>query len=133
MHAPTSFIKTWFPVHLVKARGLAVLEAGFVATLPAICGFFGGVLGGVISDVILRKTNSLTLARKIPIVGGMLLSMAIIGCNYVDGQAFVVGLMALAVFGKGISALGLAVGSVTSPNGASAVAAGLVIMYGNFL
>jgi MFS transporter, ACS family, glucarate transporter len=82
INALTYFFLTWFPVYLVKERGLTILQAGFVATLPALCGFFGGVLGGVISDAILRKT-SITLARKIPIVGGMLLSMSIIGCNYV--------------------------------------------------
>src|SRR4029077_14609447 len=65
------------------------------------CAVIGGVLGGIISDAILRKTQSLTLARKIPIVGGMLLSMSIIACNYVDGQALVVGFMALAFFGQG--------------------------------
>src|SRR6266702_1904969 len=81
----TYFFLTWFPVYLVKERGLSILQAGFVATLPALCGFIGGVLGGVISDAILRKTGSLTMARKIPIVGGMLLSMSVIACNYVDG------------------------------------------------
>src|SRR5258708_14699154 len=91
----TYFFLTWFPVYLVKERGLTILQAGFVATLPALCGFFGGVLGGVISGLILRQTNSLTLAREIPIVGGILLSMALIGCNYVDAQAFVGRLMAL--------------------------------------
>src|SRR5690348_17784181 len=102
----TYFFLTWFPVYLVKERGLNILQAGFVATLPALCGFIGGVLGGFISYAVLCKTDSLTLARKIPIVGGMLLSMAIIGCNYVDSQALVVGLMAVAFFGKGIGALG---------------------------
>src|SRR5215475_3067018 len=67
----TYFFLTWFPVYLVKGRGLSILQAGFVATLPALCGFIGGVLGGVISDAILQRTKSLTLARKIPIVGGM--------------------------------------------------------------
>src|SRR6202008_622688 len=67
----TYFFLTWFPVYLVKERGLSILQAGFVAPLPALCGFIGGVLGGVISDAILRRTGSLTLARKIPIVGGM--------------------------------------------------------------
>ena len=117
----TYFFLTWFPVYLVKERGLSILQAGFVATLPALCGFIGGVLGGIISDAILRKTGSLTLARKIPIVGGMLLSMSIIGCNYVDGQALVVGFMALAFFGKGIGALGWAVVSDTSPKEAGGV------------
>ena len=127
----TYFFLTWFPVYLVKERGLSILQAGFVATLPALCGFIGGVLGGVISDAILRKTNSLTLARKVPIVGGMLLSMSIIGCNYVDGQALVVGLMAVAFFGKGIGALGWAVVSDTSPKEAGGVSGGLFNTFGN--
>src|SRR5690242_18626142 len=127
----TYFFLTWFPVYLVKERGLSILQAGFVATLPALCGFFGGVLGGVISDWILRRTGSLTLARKIPIVGGMLLSMSIIACNYVDGQALVVGFMALAFFGKGIGALGWAVVSDTSPKQAGGTSGGLFNMFGN--
>jgi MFS transporter, ACS family, glucarate transporter len=127
----TYFFLTWFPVYLVKERGLSILQAGFVATLPALCGFIGGVLGGVISDAILRRTGSLTLARKIPIVGGMLLSMSIIACNYVDGQALVIGFMALAFFGKGIGALGWAVVSDTSPREAGGVSGGLFNTCGN--
>ncbi|MBR1090888.1 MFS transporter [Bradyrhizobium manausense] len=127
----TYFFLTWFPVYLVKERGLSILQAGFVATLPALCGFIGGVLGGIISDAILRGTGSLTMARKIPIVGGMLLSMSIIGCNYVDGQALVVGFMALAFFGKGIGALGWAVVSDTSPKEAGGVSGGLFNAFGN--
>lgn len=127
----TYFFLTWFPVYLVKERGLSILQAGFVATLPALCGFIGGLLGGVISDAILLKTKSLTLARKLPIVGGMLLSMSIIACNYVDGQALVVGFMALAFFGKGIGALGWAVVSDTSPKEAGGVSGGLFNTFGN--
>ncbi|MGY3696233.1 ACS family glucarate transporter-like MFS transporter [Bradyrhizobium sp. USDA 3240] len=127
----TYFFLTWFPVYLVKERGLSILQAGFVATLPALCGFVGGVLGGVISDYLLRRTGSLTIARKIPIVGGMLLSMVIIACNYVDSQALVIGFMALAFFGKGIGALGWAVVSDTSPKEAGGVSGGLFNTFGN--
>jgi ACS family glucarate transporter-like MFS transporter len=127
----TYFFLTWFPVYLVKERGLNILQAGFVATLPALCGFIGGVLGGIISDAILHKTKSITRARKIPIVGGMLLSMSIIACNYVDGQALVIGFMALAFFGKGIGALGWAVVSDTSPKEAGGVSGGLFNTFGN--
>ena len=42
----TYFFLTWFPVYLVKERGMTILKAGFVASLPAMCGFIGGVLGG---------------------------------------------------------------------------------------
>ncbi len=35
----TYFFLTWFPVYLVQERGMSILKAGFVASLPAICGF----------------------------------------------------------------------------------------------
>ena len=127
----TYFFLTWFPVYLVKERGLSILQAGFAAVLPALCGFIGGILGGVISDMLLRRGYSLTAARKIPIVGGMLLSMSIIGCNYVQADALVVGLMALAFFGKGIGALGWAVVSDTSPRESGGLSGGLFNTFGN--
>ncbi len=47
---------------------MTILKAGIIASLPAICGFIGGVLGGVISDYLLRRGSSLSVARKTPIV-----------------------------------------------------------------
>lgn len=127
----TYFFLTWFPIYLVKDRGMSILKAGFVASVPALLGFVGGILGGIISDWILRRTGSLTWARKIPIIGGMLLSMSIIGCNYVSQPAFIVGLMALAFFGKGVGALGWAVVSDTSPRESGGISGGLFNMFGN--
>lgn len=127
----TYFFLTWFPVYLVKERGLSILQAGFAAVLPALCGFAGGLLGGLISDMLLKRGFSLTAARKIPIVGGMLLSMSIIGCNYVQADAVVVGLMALAFFGKGIGALGWAVVADTSPRESGGLSGGLFNTFGN--
>ncbi|WP_232630155.1 MFS transporter [Methylobacterium sp. Leaf118] len=127
----TYFFLTWFPVYLVKERGLSILQAGFAAVLPALCGFIGGILGGVISDMLLKRGYSLTVARKVPIVSGMLLSMSIIGCNYVQADAVVVGLMALAFFGKGIGALGWAVVSDTSPRQSGGLSGGLFNTFGN--
>jgi ACS family glucarate transporter-like MFS transporter len=127
----TYFFLTWFPVYLVKERGLSILQAGFAAVLPALCGFFGGILGGIISDRLLKATGSLTLARKIPIVGGMLLSTVIIVCNYVDAPAAVIGLMTLAFFGKGIGSLGWAVVADTSPREIPGLNAGLFNTFGN--
>ena len=47
------------------------------ATLPALCGFFGGVLGRRhLRRHPAKRGFSLTVARKTPIVVGMLLSMA---------------------------------------------------------
>jgi len=127
----TYFFLTWFPVYLVEARGMSILKVGFVATLPALCGFFGGVLGGVFSDALFRRGHSLTFARKTPIVVGMLLSTSMIACNYVAAEWAVVVIMALAFFGKGIGALGWAVVSDTSPRQIAGLSGGLFNMFGN--
>lgn len=127
----TYFFLTWFPIYLVKQRGMTVLQAGLTASLPALCGFIGGILGGVISDALLRRTGSLNIARKVPIIAGMLLSMVIIACNYVDSHALVIGLMAAAFFGKGLGALGWAVVSDTSPRQAAGLSGALFNMFGN--
>ncbi|KXU88772.1 glucarate transporter [Paraburkholderia monticola] len=127
----TYFFLTWFPIYLVQARGMTILQAGLVASLPAICGFLGGVLGGVLSDGLIRRGCSLTVARKVPIVGGMLLSTCIIGCNYVSTDWIVVALMSLAFFGKGIGALGWAVVADTSPKEALGLSGAIFNMFGN--
>jgi len=127
----TYFFLTWFPVYLVKERGMSILNAGFVAALPAVCGFIGGVLGGIFSDFLIRKRCSLTVARKVPIVVGMLLSTSMIACNYVDSSAVVVAIMAFAFFGKGLGALGWAVVADTSPKQIAGLSGGMFNMFGN--
>jgi D-galactonate transporter len=125
------FFITWFPIYLVKGRGMDLLSVGFVATLPAICGFVGSILGGAISDRVIRRGGSVTLARKIPFVSGMLLATALVLCNFTDSTAVVVALMSLALFGKGLAQIGLAVVVDTSPPEIVGLATGLFGVAGN--
>lgn len=131
INALTFFFISWFPVYLVQERGLDILKAGIYAAIPAVCGFAGGLLGGVMSDFILRKSKSLTLARKTPIVLGMLLSMSILACNYTDSIVLVVFFMAISFFGKGIGALGWAVLADSAPKEISGLTGGVFNMCGN--
>lgn len=127
----TYFFLTWFPIYLVQERHMSILKAGFVASIPAIAGFLGGVLGGVVSDRLMKHGFSTSTARKVPIVVGLLLSTCMIACNYVDNQWLVIGIMAAAFFGKGIGALGWAVVSDTAPKQASGLCAALFNTFGN--
>lgn len=129
--ALTFFFITWFPIYLVQERGMGILKTGFVAAIPAVCGFAGGIIGGVFSDYLLKKTSSLSLSRKIPIVLGMLLSMSMVVCNYLDSTSLVVFFMSLSFFGKGIGALGWAVLSDTAPKEISGLTGGLFNTCGN--
>jgi ACS family glucarate transporter-like MFS transporter len=131
INALTYFFISWFPIYLVKERGMSILNAGFIASVPAICGFVGGLLGGVISDWLLRRGFSLSVARKTPIVTGMVLSMAMVFCNYTNDIPMVVFFMALAFFGKGVGALGWAVMSDCAPKEITGLAGGVFNMCGN--
>jgi ACS family glucarate transporter-like MFS transporter len=127
----TWFFLTWFPIYLNQARHISIVKVGFLAALPALCGFAGGILGGVVSDRLLRRGRSLTFARKLPIVVGMALAMTMIGCNYVNTSFAVMLLMSIAFFGKGFGALGWTVISDTSPKGLIGVNGGLFNLIGN--
>ncbi len=127
----TWFFLTWFPIYLVRERGMSILQVGFVAVLPALCGFIGGILGGWVSDALLRRGVRLSTARKVPIVAGLLLSTVIVGCNYVSAQWAVIALMSLAFFGKGVGALGWAVMADVAPKEATGLAGGLFNTFGN--
>jgi ACS family glucarate transporter-like MFS transporter len=127
----TYFFLTWFPVYLVQERHMTILKAGFVASLPAIAGFLGGIAGGWVSDRLAKAGYSLSVSRKLPIVVGMLLSMSMIACNYIQADMLVVAVMSLAFFGKGVGALGWAVVSDTSPKEAGGLSGGLFNTFGN--
>lgn len=127
----TWFFLTWFPVYLSQARHLSITKVGFAAALPALCGGTGGILGGVVSDRLLRAGHSLSFSRKAPIMAGMLLSVTMIGCNYARAQGVMLLLMSLSFFGKGFGSLGWSVISDTSPRGMVGLNGALFNLVGN--
>jgi ACS family glucarate transporter-like MFS transporter len=127
----TWFFLTWFPLYLSQARHMSVLKVGLAAAVPGLCGGVGGILGGVISDRLLRSGHSLSFARKLPIMAGMGLSMMIIACNYAHSQTIMLLFMSISFFGKGIGALGWTVISDTSPKGLVGMNGALFNLFGN--
>ena len=127
----TWFFLTWFPLYLSQARHMSVLKVGFAAAVPGLCGGFGGILGGIISDKLLQRGCSLTFSRKLPIMAGMALSMMIIACNYADSQTIMLLFMSMSFFGKGVGALGWTVISDTSPKGMVGMNGALFNLCGN--
>jgi ACS family D-galactonate transporter-like MFS transporter len=71
------FFITWFPTYLVRARGFSLLKLGSYGMIPPLAAVLGGYLGGLVSDRLTRGGMSLTWARKLPIVGGLLVSSCI--------------------------------------------------------
>lgn len=125
------FFLTWFPVYLVRQRGMTVLEAGLSAAVPALCGVSGGIIGGLISDLLLRRGFSLSFARKSPIVVGALCATSMVVCNHVESNALMLAIMSFAFMGKGFGALGWAVISDATPSQISGLSGGVFNSFAN--
>ena len=129
--ALTYFYSTWFGLYLIQARHMSLVKAGFMSSGPAIAGFVGGVLGGILSDYLLKRGMGLSPARKTVIITGLVISCAILACNYTDSQAMIILFMSIAFFGKGVAALGWAVMSDAAPREATGLAGSVFNLFGN--
>jgi ACS family D-galactonate transporter-like MFS transporter len=82
------------------------IKVGFFTILPFIAACVGVLSGGLASDYLLRRTGSANLARKLPIISGLLLASTIVIANFVTQDALVITVMSLAFFGQGMCNLG---------------------------
>ncbi len=99
------FFLTWFPTYLIEYRGLDFIKSGFLASLPFLAAFVGVLLAGFTSDALVKRGYSNELARKAPVLLGMLLSLSIIGANYTDNTAMIIFFLSLAFFGNGLASI----------------------------
>ena len=113
--ATTIFFLTWFPTYLVEFRGLDFLKSGFLASIPFLAAFAGVLLSGFTSDFLIKKGYSVEIARKAPIIIGMLLSTCIIGANYTDSTFFIILFLAVAFFGNGLASIAWVFISLMAP------------------
>ena len=125
------FFLTWFPTYLVQARGMDFVKAGFLASLPFLAAFVGVLSPGLLSDFMVRRGASLGLARKVPIVAGLLLSISIIGANFVDEPALIIAFLTLAFFGNGLASITWSLVSAIAPERLLGLTGGVFNFVGN--
>ena len=125
------FFLTWFPTYLVQARGMDFVKAGFLASLPFLAAFVGVLCSGVLSDALVRRGASLGTARKVPIVTGLLLSISIVGANYVDEPALIIAFLTAAFFGNGLASITWSLVSAIAPPRLLGLTGGVFNFFGN--
>jgi ACS family D-galactonate transporter-like MFS transporter len=111
----SSFFLTWFPTYLVTYRHMDFIKAGFLASLPFLGAFVGVLCSGTLSDLMVRRGWSLSVARKTPIIGGLALSTTIIGANFVDDPALIIAFLSLAFFANGLASIHWSLVSAAAP------------------
>jgi len=109
------FFLTWFPTYLATERQMGWIKVGFFAVLPFVGAATGVMLGGLVSDYLLKRTGSANIARKAPIIAGLLLASTIIAANYAQSDAVVIAILSVAFFGQGMVGLGWALISDIAP------------------
>jgi sugar phosphate permease len=61
----TNFYLTWYPTYLREYRHLSLQALGFLGSLPLLAGMVGDLVGGSLSDLVLRRTGNARFARRI--------------------------------------------------------------------
>ncbi|HIC0736128.1 TPA: MFS transporter [Klebsiella oxytoca] len=119
------FFLTWFPTYLANERHLPWLHVGFFASWPFLAAAIGIFFGGWVSDKILKKTCSVNISRKLPIISGLLLSSCIIIANWVESNTAVIIIMSIAFFGQGMVGLGWTLISDIAPKNMGGLSGGI--------
>ncbi|CDY73933.1 D-glucarate permease [Caballeronia glathei] len=125
------FFLTWFPTYLATERHMGWLKIGFFAILPFIAASVGVMFGGVLSDWLLARGKSANVARKLPIIAGLLLASTIVLANYVESNAVVIAILSVAFFAQGMAALGWTLVSDIAPEGMLGVTGGIFNLAAN--
>jgi len=58
------FFATWFPTYLRETHGVSVKDAGLLSSLPLLAVVLGCALGGILTDMLLERTDSRAISRK---------------------------------------------------------------------
>jgi ACS family D-galactonate transporter-like MFS transporter len=125
------FFLTWFPTYLVQSHGMSLQRAGLLVPLPFLGAFCGVLCSGLLSDFLVRRGFSLGVARKTPIVTGLLLSTSIIGANFVRTPNGIIFFMVSAFFGNGLASITWSLVSAVAPKRLIGLTGGVFNFIGN--
>ena len=125
------FFLTWFPSYLAEERGMTFIKAGFMVSLPYIGASIGVMLGGIVSDWLIRRTGSPSIGRKAPIIAGLLLCSTMVSANFLESNEAVIAVMSIAFFGQGLAGLGWTLLADVAPKEMMGLTGGLFNFFTN--
>uniref|UniRef100_UPI00313F0869 MFS transporter n=1 Tax=Bacillus sp. OTU530 TaxID=3043862 RepID=UPI00313F0869 len=125
------FFLTWFPSYLVQEKGITIQKAGFLGSIPYIAAGIGVLVGGYWSDKMIKRGISVGIARKTPIIIGLLGACSIVLANYMSSPSLVITIMSIAFFAQGMSAISWSLVSDIAPKELVGLAGGVFNFIGN--
>ncbi len=95
----TWIYSAWLPGYLEMERHMSVKATGIAAAIPFACGVFGGVLGGYLADVLVRRGVSPVNSRKYPAAAALLGTAACtLAAAYVASNVLAVAFISASLF-----------------------------------
>src|SRR5205814_10646267 len=101
-----SFFVSWVPKYLLQVHGVAFSKSELRTGLPLLCGGITCLVGGWMSDALVRRTGRKWLMRAIfPVSGSLVAAAAMLSVQYAATPNAAVALICLAAaaldFGQG--------------------------------
>jgi MFS family permease len=75
----TWMYQTWLPAYLEMQQHISIAKTGLLASVPLLCAFFGAIVGGWVSDRLVKRGMELVASRRLPLILGLLGSAVFTG------------------------------------------------------
>ena len=124
----------WLPGYLEIERHMSVKYTGWAASIPFACGVVGGVLGGYLADILVRRGVSPMRSRKYPAAIALLgTSACTLAAAYVESNTLAIAFISASLFLVYItSTCAWALSSVAAPTNCTA-SIGAMQNFGGYL
>ncbi len=90
---------TWLPGYLVAARHMELLRMGIFVMIPWLCALVAVLLGGWLSDYLVKKGYSNLNARKYVCALGLIIATAVIPAAFVNNVILAEALLSISISG----------------------------------
>ena len=95
----TWMYQTWLPAYLEMQQHISIAKTGFLASVPLICAFFGALVGGWLSDRLIKNGMDVIASRRRPLILGLIASAVFTGlAAYSSTPAAAITFIALSMF-----------------------------------
>ena len=124
----------WLPGYLEMERHMSVRYTGWAASIPFACGVVGGVLGGYLADILVRRGVSPMGSRKYPAAIALLgTAICTVAAAYVESNALAITFISASLFLVYVtSTCAWALSSVAAPTNCTA-SIGAMQNFGGYL